>query len=655
MSSGPLPRHTSPTAGLVTGLSILAAMVLLAAPGSAAPLASPPPTAPVPHLEPTPESVQEFLDTRVPELLAEHDVPGAAVSVVADGAQVASGAYGRADPADQTPFTEDHLLPIGSVAKSFTAAAVLQLVDEGVLDLHENVNTYLPAAARVPDTFAEPITLHHLLTHTSGFEDRLAGAAVTDPADLVSLEEYVHENQVRRVRAPGRYSLYSNHGLALAGYIVELRSGVPFADRLRESLFEPLAMTDTAFVHLTEVEGRLPVPHHPDGRVAADLYLNQTPAGSAVTTTADMGRFMLALLGGGELDDERVLSPSSASLMLEPQWFLTAESSGVGYGTWEYRQDPPRVVGHMGDLPGHHADYLLVPDANLGLFVGSNSVHGPRSQVTDHLREFRLDLRRLFLREFAPQVSSLPADPNALVELDRYTGTYLNLRLSASDASRIRALGGFVRVERASGGGLTVLSGPGEPLTMHPAGKGVFVSEDGRHRVAFRENSDRAVAMVFEGNAITTYGRVGPLRDPLLHQVVLLVSLLVLATCLVWPITALVHRLKGRGPRAPRRAIWARLTAFAALVGAGVGFGAVGYLGLDPDTSYRWLFEGSLMLALPLSLSVPFLVAPLVWTVMAWVGRWWSVPGRIHYSLIALAGAALLALGVYYRLLWPLG
>lgn len=656
LPTGTLRRRPYPTAGLLRGLVTLAltATMLFTASGAAAPQVFPPPLSPVPALDPTPDSVQDFLDAHIPELLAEHDVPGAVVSVVADGDHVASGAYGHADSTNRLPLTEDHLFPTGSIAKSFTAAAVLQLVDEGLLDLDENVNTYLPAAARIPDTFDEPITLHHLLTHTAGFEDRLIGTAVTDPADLVSLAEYVQGAEVDRVRPPGRYPLYSNHGLALAGYIVERRSQTPFATRLRTFLFEPLGMVDTAFTQPSELDaGRLPTPHHPDGRPAADLYLNQTPAGSALTTTTDMGRFMLALLGEGELEGERVLSTESAGLMLESRWVLTPEASGIGYGTWEYRQDPPRVVGHMGDLPGHHADYFLVPEAGLGLFVGSNSVRGPNSEVTDPLREFRLDLRRAFLREFAPATRSLPADPNADVELDRYTGTYLNMRLSESEPSRIRALGAFVLVKQASGG-LTVMSG-GAPLAMRAAGKGVFVSEDGQHRVVFREGPDAAVAMAFEGSAITTYERVGLVDDPLAHQVALLLAFLVLATCLVWPVTALVRRLRRRAPNAPPLAFWARATVFAALLGAAVTFGAVGYVSVDPDVSYRWLFEGSLMLTLPLPLTLPFLVGSVVWSVMAWSDRWWSVLGRIHYSLIALAGMVVLVLGVYYRLFWPLG
>lgn len=656
MPTAPYRRHPGTTA-LVLSLTALplAAALLFAVPGSAAQAS---PTTPSPSAAPSApaaEDVQAFLDTQVPELLERYDVPGAAATVVADGARVASGAYGYADPSDESPYTEELLLPTGSVAKSFTAVAVLQLVDEGVLDLDEDVNPYLPEQARLPETFDEPVTLHHLLTHTAGFEDRLGGTAVTDPDDLMALDEYVLHADVERVHPPGVYSLYSNHGVTLAGYIVQHQTGVPFADRLRGSVFDPLGMDDTAFVRFSDLApGRLPTPHNPDGSPAADLHLHQTPAGSAVTTTADMARFMTALLSRGELDGTRVLSASAVDTMFEPQWALASEASGVGYGTWEYRQESPRVIGHSGDLPGYHAEYFLVPETGLGLFVGSNAVVGPDSEVTDHLREFRVDLRRAFLDAFAPPSTSVPADPEAEVDLDRYTGTFLNLRLSENEASRLRALAAFAVVGRTSGGGLTVTSGPGSPLALRPAGNGVFVSEDGLHRVVFREGSEEASSLMFEGSAITTYERVGPLHNPLVHQGFLAVSLLVLATCLVWPLTALVRRLRKRPSHAPRRAVWARLTAFAALIGSGVAFGAVGYCLLDADTTNRWLFEGSLMLGLPLLLTTPFLLGTVVWAVMAWAGRWWSVLGRIHYSLIALAGPALVAFGVYYRLLWPL-
>ncbi|WP_460756195.1 serine hydrolase domain-containing protein [Nocardiopsis oceani] len=118
----------------------------------------------------TPAEAVEFVDARLSELLSEQGIPGAVVSVVSDGETVHSAGYGYADPesgAEMDP--EGTAVLTGSVGKSFTAAAALELVGEGRIDLHEDVNAYLPEDTRVRDAFpGQPVTLHHLLTHTAG-------------------------------------------------------------------------------------------------------------------------------------------------------------------------------------------------------------------------------------------------------------------------------------------------------------------------------------------------------------------------------------------------------------------------------------------------------------------------------------------------------
>ena len=617
----------------------------------------------------TPEAAQAFLDTRVPELLEEHGVPGAVASVVADGREAARGGYGEADAAAGTPVDPDtHHFPLGSAAKSFTAVAVLQLVDEGRVDLHEDVNTYLPEYVRIPDTHpGEPVTLHHLLSHSAGFEEAMAGEAAADPDDLLPLAEHLAQGSPDRVYAPGEFVSYSNYSLNLAGLVVQEVSGQPFEDYAREHVFEPLGMGGTAFGHIHELAEShdLPLPHDSAGGTADDLHLPGTPSGLAVAPVSDVSRFMLALLGGGELDGTRVLSEESAALMLDRHAGTNPGVTGPGYGIWERRLDEPRVLGHGGDLPGYHTVYVVVPETDIGAYIALNGDGVPDESG-------RRDLRTAFAEEFVEKFAPVADDGTdstdstdssegdegaadtggAAAAAERYTGTYVTTRLSHGDASSITALVARMTA-RAQDDGTLVLSGEGyTEQPWRPLGGGVFESEDGLDRVGFTESDGRVTGLSFDADPTSQYERVGLLRSPVVHTFTGLAALALLATVLVWPVVSLVRVLRGR-PAPPRGSGWARWAAATAAAGVFASVGLLVYLiGTDQNRFLLLLAQGSPVFAVPLTVAVPFTVAALVGAVASWRGRWWSVVGRLHYSLVALAALAMVVVGGYYRLVW---
>ena len=188
----------------------------------------------------------------------------------------------------------------------FTGFAALQLVDAGQLNLHEDIATYVP---HVPMRYGA--TTHQLLTHTAGFDERFAGA-YTDAAHIVPLAEHLRLSPPQQVVRPGRAYSYSNYNYALAGLVIEARSGVTFERYLDERVFGPLKMTAST------------AHQPPQARLAASLsrgyrwtgdrhqpleyrYTYASPSGAIATTAADMGRFMLALLGDGSVEGTRVL------------------------------------------------------------------------------------------------------------------------------------------------------------------------------------------------------------------------------------------------------------------------------------------------------------------------------------------------------------
>lgn len=187
------------------------------------------------------EALASFFDELVPTQFAERRIPGAAVAVVKDGSLAFARGYGWADVEQRAPVTADRtLFHTGSNTKLFTWTAIMQLVKEDRLDLDADVNPYLDF--RIPTTYAEPITLRHLLSHTAGFENRDYGVLAPSPSEVLPLSEWVPAHLPARVRAPGLEVGYSNYGTALAGYIVERVTGVPYEEYIEQRLLEPPGM-----------------------------------------------------------------------------------------------------------------------------------------------------------------------------------------------------------------------------------------------------------------------------------------------------------------------------------------------------------------------------------------------------------------------------
>jgi CubicO group peptidase (beta-lactamase class C family) len=175
------------------------------------------------------DALRAFSDAFVTEALTTYALPGLAVADVAGGELASAEGYGYADLERGIPVApETTLFDVGSVAKLFTFTAVMQLVQEGRLDLHADVNRYL-THFQVPATFDEPVTAAHVLAHTGGFDEWDIGAAVRTPEEVLPVCEYLAQRLPPRVRTPGELIAYSNHGTALAGCLVEEIPGAPFA------------------------------------------------------------------------------------------------------------------------------------------------------------------------------------------------------------------------------------------------------------------------------------------------------------------------------------------------------------------------------------------------------------------------------------------
>ena len=191
--------------------------------------------------------LEAFLDGMMPAQLEREDIAGAVIAVVKDGQVIFAKGYGYSDMAKRTPVTPDAtLFRPGSTSKLFTWTSVMQLVEQGKLDLNRDVNDYLDF--KIPPAFGKPITLRNIMTHTAGFEEVVKDLFVADAQHMGSLEYYVKNHIPARIFPPGTVPAYSNYATALAGYIVQRVSGKPFEQYVAENIYIPLEMKRSTFV-----------------------------------------------------------------------------------------------------------------------------------------------------------------------------------------------------------------------------------------------------------------------------------------------------------------------------------------------------------------------------------------------------------------------
>lgn len=315
-------------------------------------------------------AVERYVD----DYLDRNGLPGAEVAVVKDGDVVHRSGHG--EDSDGKPLTSGTRLRIGSVAKSFTAFAVLQLVDEGRIDLDRPVQRYLPDL-KIDDARASRITVRQLLSHTSG----LPNPTVIGPAD--SIDEGVGRlNDWKLETRPGTKYAYSNANYWVAADLVQTVRGMPFNDVLRERIFEPLGMDDTQNTITTD----RPVRGVERGHVTAyGLAIPATEptqmaagSGGMVSTADDMAAWLrMQQRDGVAPDGQRLLSAE----LIEESHRAQKSAGRTGLGWMRSRSEDPQRVSHSGVIATFNAQQDLVPSSGYGVAVLLNSSSTTREQA----------------------------------------------------------------------------------------------------------------------------------------------------------------------------------------------------------------------------------------------------------------------------------
>ena len=694
----PTTRSTTRRTRLVAGLAGLLVALPLAACATAgttggAASADVPPPAP-PHSQPgghdlTRDDVDGWLDGVVASALQTTGIPGAAVSVVADGEVLTSRGYGLADTGTEgSPARavdpDDTLFRVGSVSKVVSATAVMQLVEQGRLDLDADVQQYLDFDL---DTPKGTVTLRHLLTHTAGFEEKIAGL-IGAPGDEVPLHDAVSVDPPEQVFAPGTTPSYSNYGASLAGYVVERVAGEPFADVLQEQVFDRAGMTSSSFAQPLpdELDARLAKGYPDDSQPSVPTeVVNAAPAGAMSATATDMATFMLAHLG--DLPDDRaLLSPDTLAEMHSPaldadQLGTFAEGQRMDLAFFDDSTPGLPAFGHDGDTTVFHTAMRLFPEQDAGVFITLNG-NGRDAVDSSELRTAVLEgFADRYLRADATATSaggtaSPDADPTSeaagsgasgsdttdadTTDAAALAGTWTSSRTPFTNAGALLQLSGQTTIAPRSDGTIAVTPKPLGVTTgvYEQVGAHSWREVGGDDLIATRADGDTVTALTFGGSF--TLLRAAPFEaaSVVLPATVLAVVVL-LASLIAWPAPALaaIGRRSPRGDaavvptgtrRRSRSLLLSRLGQVATLV-ALLGWAAVAVQAM----SYQPV-PGALLRVLQVLqlLGVVAIVPAVIAAVQAVRERRGAlaVAGRV---LVVVALVVLAWVAVAYRLLAP--
>jgi CubicO group peptidase (beta-lactamase class C family) len=498
-----------------------------------------PSPAPAAH-EMTAADVEAFLDGFLPMQLQRENIAGAVVCVVKDGKVLFAQGYGYSDVEKKTPVTVDAtLFRPGSISKLFTWTAVMQLVEQGKLNLDQDINSYLDF--RIPATFPQPITLRHILTHTTGFEENLSHLFIQEDVPLVPLKEYLPRHIPLRIFPPGTTPAYSNYGATLAGYIVERISGQPFDQYIASQILKPLGMTRSTFSQPLSAELKpLMSKGYEEGSGKPQPFevVQAAPAGSLSATAADLSRFMIAHLQEGRYEGAQILKPETARLMHTRQAALSPDLNAMALGFYEESRNGHRIIGHGGDTIVFHSDLHLMLDAGVGFYVSYNSAGkgeiSPRSALWSH-----------FIDRYFPYTNpDLAAPATAAADAQSVAGYYLSSRRSEGTFIRASNPFGEGRVMPQSDGTLKIepfKNINGELKIWRETGPLVYRADGGQDRVAFVKDGNGRLQMLVNFPAVL-YQKVSILDDKPFNTLLLAFSIGMMGlSLLLLPVAAAIR------------------------------------------------------------------------------------------------------------------
>ena len=591
------------------------------------------------------EGLAVFVDGMVQGQIAAHDIPAVTVSIVKDDKVIFAKGYGWQDYEKRIPVKADtSLFRPGSISKLFTWTAVMQMVEQGKLDLDTDVNTYLKTF-QIPATYAEPITLRHIMTHTSGFEEGGLGYLIMlDPAKMLPLKVAMKKYIPRRINKPGAYSSYSNYATALAGLMVENVSGTPFSQYIEDNIFKTLGMNSSSFVEpLPEaLHKNMAVGHKRKAGVLKsqpfEIISSFSPAGALSSTATDMAKFMMAHLNNGRLGDVQILQADTAKLMHSVAYKTDDRVAGMNLGFYENFFNGHRMIGHGGDTFQFHSDLMIDKAENLGIYV---------SYMGDGGAQGRSKFVQNFYDHYYPQaLEEITAPEDFNDRASRFAGTYKFWRHNQSTVEKVGGIAGGLDIV-PTGENTLMLVGT-EPRQFVEIDKNLFRQVDGPVRIVFGEDENGNIRdFSIDGLPFMEASRQPAIESSFFAKTLPGISLLLFLTVWVgWMYRRKEFKTMASGERTA--------------VKMSMGVSGINLVFLILMVSVSSIYEETLAANVPTALYLTMilpniavlLAIAMVWcAVKCWQNAYWRLGRRIHFTLVTLAAVYMSWFFYYWNML----
>jgi len=608
----------------------------------------PPGTRPLRPIEIDAREFESFLDDFVISRMQSLRIPGVAFYMVKDGKTFLAKGYGEADLQRKLPMDpHETLIAAGSLTKLVTATACMQLVEQGKLDLFADVNDII-TAFQIEHNFRDPITLATLLEHTDGLDVAHIGIAARTAQDVLPLETYLARHLPRRVRPPGYAAVYAEHGMALAGYLVEVASGEPYQSYISKHILQPLQMHRSGFRAPTDQESSVCVGYtYHEGRyqpLVPEFAYHVEPASGLLTTAHELGNFMIAHLNRGRFGEARLFSEQTSALMIEQKFGLHPMLSAWSYGFHSRTFRGEFCIEHGGMTRRTCVQMLMMPERGIGFVMAGNA--------------FSLTLQKEFLAAFLhryfPEHEKQHRDIdewNAFIDATNFEGTYAALHRSLSTIERLGEIARQTRVIASAPDTLESISAF-DNVTWKRIAPSVYESLSGDSRIAFVYEGDHDVVSMLSGPHECV--RLNWWETVRFYRSSLLIIACLFITGLIASIIGFFQhgRTEEFGESAFRRRIHFGLIALLCginlLFAAGMAYTlrSLDYLEFAFGLTRRveWL------LWLPI-LATALTPAAAGLALSAWVDRVGSLPRRIHDGLVASACIAYLLILAHWNML----
>ncbi|MFC8058083.1 serine hydrolase [Bacillus cereus] len=373
-----------------------------------------------------PKDVEAFTNKVIPEKMKKENAAGVALVVVKDNQILFQKGFGFSDKEKNTPIDpKKTVFRLASISKVFTASAVMQLVEQGKIDLNKDIVNYM-GGLKYQNNMGEPVTMEHLLTHTTGFDyvDPRPEDIHYQENDYTMLKDYVEDNMPTVVRKPGDTYTYDNFASMLQGYIVQNLTNTPFYKYMAKNIFYPLEMHNSSFVMTNFIKEKLATGYDANGNAIPFYQTRPTdmPQGSMFSTGSDVANFMIAQLNDGKFKNNHILQKETVEDMQKTKFALHPKYPNMTYG-FEFfspqSHNGQYVFGKGGNIPGFSSLMWLIPEHKIGVFVVTNKDSSALPvEVFDN-----------FMNEYFPDKTKPEyLKPNE-EELKKFEGVYRDLRL----------------------------------------------------------------------------------------------------------------------------------------------------------------------------------------------------------------------------------